>query len=204
MKRKKIKVEDTYVKRAYVSPSAIGAFMGIARFAKARKIKDLQAVEKSLQKIDTYTLHKPVRTKLKRRPVIVKNPGILQLDLIDLSKIKSRNKNTAFALAGIDVFTKFAAVIPTKTKSAPDMVVAIKQLLEKFKGKITAIQTDFGNEFYASKVQNLFKARGIHHYSSYSPLKAQTVSVLYKFRNSQNTYEYNISIFLFIRRWNGF
>lgn len=179
MKKKKTTIDEKYIKRAYVSPSSLGAFTGIAKFAQSRNLTDLKSVEQNLQKIDTYTLHKPVRTKLKRRPVIVKTPGLLQLDLIDLAAFKNKNKNTAFALVGIDLFTKFAAVVPTKTKSARDMVVAVSLLLKKFKGKIISCQTDFGLEFYNAPVRNLFKSKGIHHFSSYSNLKAQTVSIFF-------------------------
>ena len=68
-----------------------------------------QDVERWLSEQDTYTLHKPVRRRFKRRCVVVGGPNQQwQADLVDMSRLKKVNDGTTFILTVIDVFSKLA------------------------------------------------------------------------------------------------
>lgn len=176
---KKQEISQRYIERAYLSAGNVGALGGIASFARARKIKNLKALEESLNKIPTFTRHRPARTKSQRRPVIVKYPGYLvQADLVDIFKHRFQNKSFGYILIAIDVFSKFAAATPIKTKGSKHMLEGFKTLLKQFKFKIQSIQSDAGLEFFNREVKQYLASKGIHQYHSFSHLKAQTIERL--------------------------
>ena len=74
-------------------------------------------VETWLQSKDTYTLHKPVQYNFPRNRLIVTGTDDQwQADLVDMSSLARFNKGYKFLLTCIDVFSKFAWVVPLKTR----------------------------------------------------------------------------------------
>ena len=66
-----------------------------------------------LQSKDTYTLHKPVRHNFPRNRIIV--TGIddqWQADLVEMTSLARFNNGYKFLITCIDVFSKFARVVP--------------------------------------------------------------------------------------------
>lgn len=187
MPKKALQISDRYVHRAYLSPSNVGALGGVSKFANARKIKDYKELEASLNKIPAFTKHRPARTNIERRPIIVKNPGeLIQADLIDMQKHKRKNKNFAYILIAVDAFTKYAVAVPIKTKGAKHMLEGFEQLIKGFKFKIRACQSDNGLEFFNKLVKGFLKANGIEQYATFSALKAQMASEKYVFKTFLN------------------
>lgn len=177
MPKKPVQIDERYVQRAYLTPSNVGALGGIASFAKARKIKNIRELERSLNKLPAFTKHRPARGKIQRRPVIVKNPGhLIQCDLADMQKMKHVNKHFAYILIAIDIFTKFAVAVPIKTKGSKHMLEGFKVLLKGFKYKIRACQSDAGKEFFNREVKQYLKSKNIEQYHTFSALKAQSVT----------------------------
>ena len=79
---------------------------------------------------DAFTLHKPVRRNFKRNCVLVS--GIdeqWQLDLADMQSLKEYNDGYRYLLVCIDVFSKYAWVLPLKTKTGLVLVEAFKMIL---------------------------------------------------------------------------
>lgn len=99
----------------------------------------------------------------------------MQCDLIDMSKLAKFNDGIKYLLTAIDVFTKYAGVVPLKSKNFESMLKAFKKLFKQCNVHISKIQTDFEGEFYNKLVKNYFKQLNIHHYSSYSEHKASVV-----------------------------
>ena len=78
-----------------------------------------------------YTLHKPIRKKILRRKTVV--AGIdtqWQADLADLSKLSKSNDKYRYLLCNIDVFSKYAWVVPIKDKTGKTLVIAFKSVLK--------------------------------------------------------------------------
>ena len=78
-----------------------------------------------------YTLHMPKRKKFTRNKVIVSGiDNTWQADLVDLNRLSRKNNGFKYVITCIDVFSKFAWVIPIKTKTAKDTVEGFKKILK--------------------------------------------------------------------------
>ena len=90
------------LQQRYYEPKRVGSYGGVAAL---RRVVPEQDVERWLSEQDTYTLHKPVRRRFKRRCVVVGGPNQQwQADLLDMSRLKKVNDGTTFILTVIDVF----------------------------------------------------------------------------------------------------
>ena len=67
----------------------------------------------TLQHIDGYTLHREFKKPRLTNPFyFFKKRQQIQMDLIDVSRLKKDNLNVTFLLCAIDSFTKYAWVRP--------------------------------------------------------------------------------------------
>ena len=90
------------------------------------KTKDLVT---QLRKNKTYSLHKSVRKKFKRRKIVVKYPGqILQMDLVDMIKYSRQNSHYKYIINCIDLFSKKLWSKPIKHKTGREVTNAIKSM----------------------------------------------------------------------------
>ena len=143
-----------------------------------------QDVERWLSEQDTYTLHKPVRRRFKRRCIVVGGPNQhWQADLVDMSRLKKVNDGTTFILTVIDVFSKLAWCVPLKNKSAASLVAAFTQLLSN--GVPNTLQTDKGTEFLNRSLQKLLKEHGVHHFATHN--EETKASIVERFHRTQKT-----------------
>ena len=127
---------------------------------------------------DAYTLHKPVRRHFKRNRVIVGGIDELwQMDLADMQSMQKFNDGYRYLLVCIDVFSKYAWVIPLKNKTGPTLVEAFNTILASGR-KPEQIQTDQGTEFFNKHFQALMKKEGIVLYNTYNETKASIVERL--------------------------
>ena len=125
-RKTKQQLEEANLKRKWYSPEAVGAFAGVQALKTGTKIKT-DGIKEWLKGQEAYTLHKTIKRRFPRRRVIVR--GIddqWQADLLDVSKVKSDNDGVNFLLTCIDVFSKFAWVVPLKNKSAEEVVAGMK------------------------------------------------------------------------------
>ena len=122
-----------------------------------------------LRKQQTYTLHKPIRRKCGRRKTIA--AGIdyqWQADLADMSSTSKFNDKYRFLLCIIDVFSKYAWVVPIKDKTGKTLVHAFKSVLKSGR-KPKSLQTDKGTEFKNKDFQNFLKSKKIHFFTTENP-----------------------------------
>ena len=116
---------DTYLSSVYYNPKRSGGFGGVERLyndvKKDGKFDISRAkIRKWLMGQDTYTLHKPARRRFKRNRVIVGGIDELwQMDLADMQPLATENDGYRYLLVCIDVFSKFAWIIPLKNKTGP-------------------------------------------------------------------------------------
>ena len=111
------------------------------------KRREKVKVQDWLSQQDVYTLHKPTRRHYKRSRVIV--PGIeaqFQADLVDVQNLSRYNKGYKYLLTCIDIFSKYAWVVPLKTKQGQELLKAFKNILSS-RRKPVKLQTDQGTEF---------------------------------------------------------
>ena len=127
-----------------------------------------------LQSKDTYTLHKPVCYNFSRnRAIVTRIDDQWQADLVEISSLACSNKGYKFLLTFIDVFSKFAWVVPLKNKSGESPVNGLKSILDVGRSP-EKLQTDKGTEFLNRNFQSLLKENSIHFFSE---LKASVVNV---------------------------
>jgi hypothetical protein len=98
-----------------------------------------------------------------------------QADLVEMREWQGENRNNGYILTCIDVFSKFAWVIPVKRKTAEEIHQAFESILTASNRVPSKLQTDKGKEFLNRSVQNLFKHFGIHHFTTENETKAAVV-----------------------------
>jgi len=73
------------------------------------------------------------------------------------------------------VLSKYAWAMPLKSKNRNNVATMIAKIIRNDERCPKNLQTDRGKEFYNANVQKLLKKHGIHHYSTYSVMKASVV-----------------------------
>jgi len=178
---------------SYVDPKASGSFGGI------QSVRRYGGEVKDLARNDAYTLHKSARVLFRRRKTYSKGPGdLFQIDLADLVNISSRNDGYRYLLTCIDVFTKRAWAVPTKTKTSREVTRAFEKILtDGYKPNM--VQSDKGTEFLNSTFQSMLKRHDIKFYTSENEdIKAAVVerfnrtmkTKMYRYFTARNTRRY--------------
>ena len=91
----------------------------------------------TLQHINAYTSHREYHKPRVTNPFYVyKKRQQVQMDLIDVSRLKHANQGVTFLLLAIDSFTKFCWIRPLKTKSAITTLSAIKSIVDEMEGDV--------------------------------------------------------------------
>ena len=94
-------------------------------------------------------LHEPIIKKFNKRKVYSSfKDNIWGVDLADMQLLSKFNKGFRFLLCIIDIFSKYAWVIPLKDKKGISIVNAIQIILKESNCKPNKIWVDKGNEFY--------------------------------------------------------
>ena len=115
-------------KELYYKVNEPGSYGGVESLSRVNPGIKKTTIQKWLEGQDTYTIHKPVKRKFRRRKVITGGMNHqFQADLVDLQKLKRWNNKTTFLLTCIDVFTKYAYVIPLKDKTGKSIVSGIQE-----------------------------------------------------------------------------
>jgi len=207
-----------FLEKIYYDPKDPGSYGGIEKlYRRARQLlpslpksntslkRPSSTISKSLikrflQSQPSYTLHRPARRNFTRNRTRVS--GIdeqWQADLADMQALARVNQGYRYLLTCIDVFSKYAWVLPAKSKSGKDMAVCFQKLLsspsppaaaaadragaataaeDTKKDKIRLpkrIQTDKGKEFLNQQVQSVFHSHGVEHFTTWSDKKAAVV-----------------------------
>ena len=87
-------------------------------------------------------------------------------DLPDTQLTSKFNKGIRFLLGVIDIFSKYARVLPLKNKSGTTIVNAFQKVLNKSDRKPNKIWADKGSEFYNSSFKKRLKDNVIEMYST--------------------------------------
>ena len=91
-------------------------------------------------------LHKPIIRKFKKRKVYSSfGDSIWGVDLADMQLLSKFNKGFRFLLCVIDIFSKYAWVIPLKDKKGISIVNAFQKILKESNRKPNKIWVDKGS-----------------------------------------------------------
>ena len=99
-------------------------------------------------------LHKPVVKNFEKRKVYSQfKDNIWGVDLADMQSLSRKNKGIKYLLCAIDLYRKYAFVIPLKDEKGISIVNAFNKIIKQSNRKPNKIWVDQGREFY----NNVFK-----------------------------------------------
>ena len=174
MKKRSSNQKNRLLEKLYYEldrPSALGGVDKLYRAARRYGVTRSQVLE-WLQLQPGYTLHKPARKHFRRNRVIVFGiDSQWQADLVDLQSLSQWNRGYKYLLTCIDVLSKFAWVVPLKTKTGKELVAAFKEIFRQGR-KPEKLQTDAGTEFKNRTFQTFVKEENVHFFVTYNETKA--------------------------------
>ena len=88
---------------------------------------------------------------------------IWQIDIYDLSRYEKSNKGYQYMFACLDVFTRYAYIIPMKNKDIDSTTKALKEILLQNKTGPNLIISDNDASFLGDTFQKLLTQNNIHH-----------------------------------------
>ena len=117
-------------------------------------------------------LHKPVIKKFNKRKVYSQfKDNIWGVDLADMQSVSRKNKGIKYLLCAIDLYSKYAFVIPLKDKKGISIVNAFNKI-KQFNRKPNNICVDQGGEFYNNVFKKWLSDNDIIMYSTYNEGKS--------------------------------
>ena len=118
-------------------------------------------------------LHKPIIRKFKKRKVYSSfKDNIWGADLADMQLLSKFNKGFRFLLRVIDIFSKYAWVIPLKDKKGISIVKGFQKIINNSKRKPNKIWVDKVSEFYNNSFKKWLKDNYIVMYSTNNEAKS--------------------------------
>ena len=118
-------------------------------------------------------LHKPVIEKFDRRKVYsLYQDNIWGIDLADTKLLSRQNKGIKYLLCVIDLFGKYAFVVPLKDKNGSSIVKGFEKIISELDRQPNKIWVDQGSEFYSNVFKNWLKNNEIEMYSTYNEGKS--------------------------------
>ena len=118
-------------------------------------------------------LHKPVIKKFNKRKVYSQfKDNMWGVDLADLQSLSRKNNGIKYLLCAIDLYSKYAFVIPLKDKKAISIVNAFDKIIKQSGKKTSKIWVDQGSEFYNNVFKRWLSNNNIIMYSTYNEGKS--------------------------------
>ena len=126
-------------------------------------------------------LHKPIIRKFNKRKVYSQfKDNIWGVDLADMQSLSRKNKGIKYLLCAIDLYSKYAFVIPLKDKKGISIVNAFNKIIKQSNRKPNKIWVDQANkkwvdqegEFYNNVFEKWLSDNNINMYSTYNEGKS--------------------------------
>ena len=118
-------------------------------------------------------LHKPIINKFNKRKVYSQfKDNIWGVDLADMQSLSRKNKSINYLLRAIDLYSKYAFVIPLKDKKGISIVNVFNKIIKQSERKPNKIWVDQGGEFYNNVFKKWLSDNDIIMYSTYNEGKS--------------------------------
>ena len=138
--------------------------------------------------------HKPIIRKFEKRKVYSTfKDNIWGVDLVDMQLLSKYNKGIRFLLCVIDIFSKYAWVVPLKDEKGINIVKAFQIILKQSNRKPNKIWIDKGSEFYNGYFKKWLRDKGIVMYSTHNEGKSVVAEKFIRTLKSK-IYKYMTSI----------
>ena len=127
-------------------------------------------------------LHKPVVKKFNKRKVYSQfKDNIWGVDLADMQSLSRKNKGIKYLLCAIDLYSKYAFVIPLKDKKGISIVNGFNKIIKQSERKPNKIWVDQGGEFYNNVFKKWLSDNDIIMYSTYNEGKPVVAEILLEY-----------------------
>ena len=128
---------------------------------------------KSSSSILADELHKPIIKKFEKRKVYSQlKDNIWGVDLAEKKSLSRKNKGIKYLLCVIDLYSKYAFVIPLKDKKGISILNAFDKIIKQYNRKPNKIWVDQGGEFYNNIFKKWLSDNDIIMYSTYNEGKS--------------------------------
>ena len=128
---------------------------------------------KSSSSILADELHQPIIRKFSKRKVYSQfKDNIWRVDLADMQLLSRKNKGIKYLLCAIDLYSKYAFVIPLKDKKGISIVNTFNKIIKQSNRKPNKIWVDQGGEFYNNVFEKWLSDNDINMYSTYNEGKS--------------------------------
>jgi hypothetical protein len=118
-------------------------------------------------------LHAPYRGKFPKLRVTSAGPNdIWAIDLCDFQNVTSSNDNYRYGFVTVDVYSRYAWVVPLRSKTASETLGALSRVIAESSGKPRAIWCDSGGEFLNKSWKAFCKKHSIEIYTTYGDSKS--------------------------------
>ena len=135
--------------------------------------KKLKNTRKSNSLIFADELHKPIIRIFNKRKVYSQfKDKLWGVDLADMQLLSRKNKGIKYLLCALDLFSKYAFVIPLKDKKGISIVNAFNKIIKQSNRKPNKIWVDQGGEFYNNVFEKWLSDNDIIIYSTYNEGKS--------------------------------
>ena len=145
--------------------------------------KKLKNTTKPSSSILADELHKPIIRKFNIRKVYSQfKDNIWGVDLADMQSLSRKNKGIKYLLCAIDLYSKYAFVIPLKDKKGISIVNAFDEIIKQSNRRANStsaqhvkpnkIWIDQGGEFYNNVFEKWLSDNDINMYSTYNEFKS--------------------------------
>ena len=131
---------------------------------------------KSSSSILADELHKPIVKKCDKRKVYSQfKDNIWGVDLADMQSLSRKKKGIKYFLCAIDLYSKYAFVMPLKDKKGISIVNGFNKIIKQCKRKPNKIWVEQGSEFYNNVFKKCLSDNDIIMYSTYRGGKSVVV-----------------------------
>ena len=128
---------------------------------------------KSSSSILADELHKPIIKKIEKRKVYSQfKDNIWGVDLAEMQSLSRKNKGIKYLVCVIDLYSKYAFVIPLKDKKGISILNAFDKIIKQYNRKPNKIWVDQGGEFYNNIFKKWLSDNDIIMYSTYNEGKS--------------------------------
>ena len=142
-------------------------------------------------------LHQPIIKKFEKRKVHAAfKDNIWGADLADMQLLSKYNKGIRFLLCVIDIFSKYAWVVPLKGKKGISIVMAFQITLKQSNRKPNKIWVDKGSEFYNASFKKWLRDNDIVMYSTHNGGKSVVAERFIRTLKSK-VYKFNIKKYVY-------
>ena len=150
----------------------------VYKFFDKKSIGSGTAKPSSLERIASSSiladeLHRPIIRKFNKRKAYSQfKYNIWGVDLADMQSLSRKNKGIKYLLCAIDLYIKYAFVIPLKDKKGISIVNAFNKIIKQSNRKPNKIWVHQGGEFYNNVFEKWLSDNDINMYSTYNESKS--------------------------------